>query len=126
MLVLPEPPLGLTMRSVTLPPGSTTRKTTSVLIDSPVPLSVMVCPGLADGTPPLAGVPEVAVAVMEVNVDPNAALVPPSVVTRYGPVAAVSGTAEVSTTVLLNASGPVKGDRSINVCAPNDTASPCS
>jgi len=49
------------------PPLSVVTNTTRSLASSPVPDSVMVWPGLAEGTPAVAGVPVPAVAVMPVS-----------------------------------------------------------
>ena len=82
---------GRTMRSLRLPLASMVWKTMSRLVSKPAPVSVIVWPGLAEAPPP-AAVPAVAVALMPVRASPKAALVPPTVETRIGPVGTPSGT----------------------------------
>ena len=95
-----------TMRSPTLPDPSVTWNTTSVVASSPLPLSVMLWPALAVATPTLVGVPLAPLALMLVRPMPKAALVPPTVVTRTGPVAAPAGTVRLMPVALLKTSRP--------------------
>ena len=84
--------LGRTICSPTAPLASMTWNTTSVVASSAVPCSVSVCPGLTAACAPLAGVPLAPAALMPAKPMPKAALVPPTVATRIGPVAAPLGT----------------------------------
>ena len=93
--------LGRTICSPRLPALSVVWKTTSVLVSSPLPSNVMVWPALAAAVPALLGVPLLAVAVSPVRLMPNAALVPPTVLTRIGPVAAPTGTTRLMRVLLL-------------------------
>ena len=52
----------------------------------------MVCPGLAEAWVGSCAVPVVATAVTPLSASPKAALVPPAVLTRSGPVGSPSGT----------------------------------
>ena len=82
------------------------RNTTSVLASSPLPLSVMVWPGLAEASAPFSGVPLAAVAPMLARLTPKAALVPPTVLTRIGPVGTPEGTVRLMAVLVLNTSSP--------------------
>src|SRR4051794_959717 len=75
----------------------------------PVPVRVMVWPGLADGNAAFAGVPLVAVALASVSVAVklSATLTPPCVVTVIGPYDPLfSGTVRLTAVPEENTSGP--------------------
>src|SRR5689334_15128644 len=81
-----------------------------VEVVSPVPVSVMVWLGLAEGSAAFAGVPVIAVALATVSVavSVNGALVPPAVVTVIGPYdAGFSGTDRLTCVPVLKTSGPM-------------------
>src|SRR5438093_362923 len=77
---------GRTRRSLRLPLESMSGNSTSVVGSKPEPCSVMRWPGCAEGCEGSAGVPLGATATMPVKVRPKAALEPPGVRTRRGPV----------------------------------------
>ncbi len=78
--------VGSTTMSRKLPSASTVLNRMSIPERSPLPATVMVCPGLAEAAPGLAGAPDAAVADRPVRAVGNAALTPPTVATRIGPV----------------------------------------
>ena len=88
--------VGRTTTSPRLPVESMVWNTTSRLVSKLVPLSVIAWPGLAEACAASAGLPLPALAPMLPRLRPKAALVPPTVLTRIGPLGAPSGTVTLS------------------------------
>ena len=113
---------GRATMSPTLPLLSRVAKTMSVEASKPLPDRVMVWPVLADAPAASAGAPLAALAVMPLSAMPKAALVPPAVDTRIGPVGMPAATVRFSRVPLEKTSSPAKRPASSMRCAPASTA----
>src|SRR6185312_15476510 len=95
---------------------------TPVDVLRPAPVSVTACPGFADGSNALAGVPLDAKPMTPVSDATSGALVPPNVVTLIGPNApALNGTVRLTVSfgrAELNTSGPLPGLGSVTATDP--------